>query len=126
MKMILAIAFGGALGAVGRHLVATQVSHLFGAGFPVGTLAVNLLGSFAIGLLVEAAALVWAPPAELRAFLAVGFLGSFTTFSTFSMEAVLLYDRGALVLMAAYVVLSVAACVAGVLAGMQLVRFLAV
>ena len=86
MKILLAVAAGGALGAVGRYLVITQVGHWFGTGFPLGTIVVNVLGSFAMGLLIESAALFWSPSQELRALLAVGVLGAFTTFSTFSMD----------------------------------------
>lgn len=125
MKIILAVALGGAIGAVGRHLVSTQVNHLFSGGFPYGTLAVNVLGSFAMGLLIECLVHIWSPPQELRAFLTVGVLGAFTTFSTFSMEVVLLYERGALLLAGLYVVLSVLLCVSGLFAGLILVRAIA-
>lgn len=107
VQLLAAVAFGGALGAVGRYVVVSQVTHWAGQGFPYGTLAVNVAGSFALGLLVELGALAWSPSAELRAFLTVGFLGAFTTFSTFSMEAVLLYERGDLLQCAAYVLASV-------------------
>ena len=125
LQILAAIAAGGALGAVGRYLVVGQVAHWFGHGFPYGTLAVNVLGSFAMGLVVELSALVWSPSPELRAFLAVGFLGAFTTFSTFSMETVLLYDRGAFAACAAYIVTSVLLSVAAFFAALQLVRGLA-
>src|SRR3546814_699477 len=103
-QLLAAIAFGGALGAVARHLTVAQVALWTGHGFPFGTLAVNVAGSFAMGLIVELSALVWSPAPELRAFLTVGFLGAFTTFSTFSLETVLLYERGELLLCAAYAV----------------------
>jgi CrcB protein len=103
LQLIVAIACGGAFGAVGRYFVASQVAGWTGHGFPFGTLTVNVVGSFAMGVLVELGALVWSPPLELRAFLTVGFLGAFTTFSTFSMETVLLYERGDLLQCAAYV-----------------------
>ncbi|WP_374765006.1 fluoride efflux transporter CrcB [Yunchengibacter salinarum] len=99
---ILAIALGGALGAVSRHYVGALVMSGLGTSFPAGTLAVNVAGSFLIGLLVTT--LVWkmqvAP--EMRAFLVVGFLGSFTTFSTFSLELLLLLERGETGQMIAY------------------------
>ncbi len=125
LQMIAAIAAGGALGAVGRHFVAAQVGLWAGHGFPFGTLAVNVIGSFAMGLLVELGALVWQPAPELRAFLTVGLLGAFTTFSTFSLDTVLLYERGALALAAAYIVGSVVLSVGAFFAAMALVRALA-
>src|SRR3546814_7103562 len=99
-QVLAAIAFGGALGAVARHMTVAQVALWTGHVFPFGTLAVNVAGSFAMGLIVELSALVWSPAPELRAFLTVVFLGAFTTFSTFSLETVLLYERGELLLCA--------------------------
>ena len=122
MKMILAVALGGAIGAVGRHFVAHQVALLAGHGFPYGTLTVNVVGSFILGVLVEVMALVWSPAAELRALLMVGLLGAFTTFSTFSMEVVLLAERGQMGVAALYIGLSVALTVGGFVAGLTLMR----
>ena len=126
MKLVLTIAFGGALGAVGRHYVSAIANGFFSGmiagGFPYGTLFVNVLGSFLMGVLVEVMALYWSPPIELRALMTVGFLGAFTTFSTFSMETVLLYERGALGLMALYMALSLALCILGMFAGLFVVR----
>ena len=125
MKILLAVAAGGALGAVGRYLVIAQVGHWFGAGFPLGTLAVNVIGSFAMGLLIESAALPWAPTRELRALLAVGVLGAFTTFSTFSMDVALLHERGTHLLLALYVGASVTLSILALFAGLRLVRLFA-
>ena len=124
MKLILAIAAGGALGAVGRHLVAAQVGHWLGSGFPFGTIAVNVAGSFVLGVLVELFALVWSPSLELRAFLTVGAMGAFTTFSTFSMDAVLLYERGAHAQVAAYIGASVVFSILAFFLGLRLCRAL--
>lgn len=124
MKLLLAIAAGGAFGAVARHFVIHRVALLLGAEFPWGTLSVNVIGSFAIGVLIETLALAWSPPIELRAFLAVGVLGAFTTFSTFSMDVVLLYERGQLAAAAGYVAGSVVLSVAALFAGLALVRAL--
>ena len=125
LQILIGVALGGALGALGRYVMVSQVSHAFGpwlGGFPLGTLSVNVLGSFAMGLLVEAFALAWSPPEALRAFLTVGLLGAFTTFSTFSMEAVLLYERGALLQAAGYIGASVVLSITGFVAGLALVR----
>ena len=125
MKILLAIALGGAVGAVGRHLVAAQVTQLFGNAFPLGTLTVNVVGSFVMGCLIETMAQVWAPANEVRAFLTVGMLGAFTTFSTFSMEVVLLAERGHHAAMAGYILLSVVLSVGALFLGLQLVRAVA-
>lgn len=122
MNMLLAVAAGGALGAVGRYLVMSQVGHWFGQGFPYGTLVVNVLGSFIMGLLVEAWALAWSPSQELRALLAVGLLGAFTTFSTFSLDTLVLYERGAFLSVGLYIVGSVVLSVGGLVAGLHLGR----
>ncbi len=125
MKLILAVACGGALGAVGRHFLAAMVMQLAGTGFPLGILVCNVLGSLLMGLLVEAMALAWSPSLELRALMTVGFLGAFTTFSTFSMDTVLLAGRGQMGAAVLYVVLSVALSIGAFLGGMLLVRQLA-
>ena len=86
--MLLAVAFGGAVGAAGRHLVSGQIMRWAGGGFPWGTLTVNVLGSFLLGVLVEYLVLRWSATQEMRGFLVVGLLGGFTTFSAFSLDAV--------------------------------------
>lgn len=82
---IAAIAGGGALGAVLRHSVNQGALHYFGAGFPFGTIAVNIIGSFLMGVLISYFAHVWQPAPEAKAFLVTGLLGAFTTFSAFSL-----------------------------------------
>ena len=122
MKLLLAIAIGGAAGALGRHFVGVAASAWLGHGYPWGTLVVNILGSFAMGVLIEFMALSWSPSPELRALLTVGFLGAFTTFSTFSLDAATLYERGAQMSAALYVLASVALSIAGLFAGMRIMR----
>ena len=100
MSPLLSIALAGALGAVSRHLVGTWVAARVPAsgllaGLPVGTLAVNVLGSFALGFLAGLALTGDRVPAGWRPALTTGFLGSFTTFSTFSVETVRLLEQGA-------------------------------
>ncbi len=94
MGAVLFVGLGGFLGAIARYLVDVRVTTFAGAGFPWGTLAVNVIGSFAVGLLfalvVERAAL----SADLRAPLMIGFLGSFTTFSTFALESWRMIEDG--------------------------------
>lgn len=122
MKMLLVIAAGGALGAVARHFVNNQVTAWFGDGFPWGILAANVAGSFAMGLFVGLLELVWSPSQEVRTFVAVGFLGAFTTFSTFSLQVALLYERGQMALAALYIAASVVLAVSGLFAGLALVK----
>lgn len=124
MGQILAIAAGGALGAVLRFWSSSWVYSVMGRGFPFGTLAVNILGSLLMGIcyvwLVERSSL----GPEWRALIMVGFLGAFTTFSTFSIETMNLLEGGALVKVVLNVVLSVVLCVVaawvGLVAGRQL------
>jgi fluoride exporter len=120
--MLLAVAVGGAAGSVARFVTMSVIGHWFGAAFPYGTLAVNMIGSLVMGVLVEGWALVWSPTPELRALLAVGVLGGFTTFSTFSLDIVVLMQRGELAVAALYMVVSVVLSVGGLFAGLYLVR----
>ena len=125
MKVILAIAAGGAIGAVLRHLVNVQSTHWFGTSFPWSTLFVNIVGCFLMGVLVETSALLWSPGPTLRAMIAVGFLGALTTFSSFSLDTAVLYERGALLPVLAYVLASVILSIGAFFAALALVRALA-
>lgn len=120
MQMILAIAVGGALGALARHFVAGGITRFLGIGFPYGTFTVNMLGSLLMGVLITGFALKFESSQELRAFLTVGLLGSFTTFSTFSLEGALLIQRGDWGLAALYTVGSLVVGVVFLFAGMWL------
>ena len=124
MLQILAIAGGGALGAVSRFWVSTGVYRLLGRDVPWGTLAVNVAGSFAMGLLFVLLLERTVASPELRAAILVGFLGSFTTFSTFSLETLTLVQQGetgrALLNIAASVLLCLAACWGGIIAARAL------
>jgi CrcB protein len=122
MKLVLAIAAGGALGAVARHLFAAHIMRWTGGGFPWGILAVNVLGSFLMGILVHALMHLPEPMPNLRAFLVVGVLGAFTTFSTYALDVVLLIERGELGAAAGYALASVVLSVGGLFAGMALAR----
>lgn len=121
MQLLLSIALGGALGALARHFVAGAVTRFAGTGLPYGTFTVNITGSFLMGLLIVYFAHRLNVPQELRALLAVGFLGSFTTFSTYSMETVNLIQRGDWQSAALYaggsMILGVLALFAGLAAG---------
>ncbi len=124
MLQLLAIAGGGALGALARFLVSNGVYRLLGRDFPWGTLGVNMLGSFAMGLLFVLLLERSLMAAELRAAILIGFLGSFTTFSTFSLETLTLVEQGEMLRAALNVGFSVAVCIAACWAGIIAARAL--
>ena len=92
--MLWYIAIGSALGGVGRYLIGGLVQRAAGSAFPVGTLAVNVTGSFLLGVFLRYGLEAPALSPELRAFLTIGFCGGYTTFSTFSYETVALLENG--------------------------------
>lgn len=124
MKQLFAIAIGGATGALLRFWVSGLVYSWLGRGFPYGTLAVNVIGSLLMGILSVWLIERFSLGPEWRAAVLIGFLGAFTTFSTFSMETLNLIEAGAhakaLANMAVSVVLCVGAAWVGVIAGRQL------
>lgn len=122
----IAVAAGGALGATLRHAVNQIALQALGADFPWGTLAVNILGSFIMGVFVGAFALFWDASQTLRLFLTVGILGGFTTFSAFSLDSVLLLQKGQIVEAAFYILASVILSLGGLMAGMMLIRMVPV
>ncbi|MBY7915637.1 fluoride efflux transporter CrcB [Vibrio fluvialis] len=101
------IAIGGAIGACSRYLVSEWCVTLFGRSFPYGTLTVNIVGSFIMGLLIAAFENEWLAPYPWRQIVGLGFLGALTTFSTFSMDNVLLMQQGAFFKMGLNVLLNV-------------------
>jgi len=125
MNTILAIAAGGALGAVSRYGFNTGALKIFGDGFPFGTLGVNVLGSFLMGIAIAGFAHFWQPPQELRLFLITGFLGAFTTFSAFSLDVSTLFERGELSQVALYISASVVFSIAALFVGMAIMRVIA-
>lgn len=120
MTPLIQVAIGGALGASSRYLTGLLMVRLLGRGFPWGTLTVNVLGSFLMGVLIvllgHFAGNRFAP------LLTTGFLGGFTTFSTFSLDAVTIYERGQVGLAAGYVAISVVVSIAALFAGLLLAR----
>lgn len=125
MTPYLLIGLGGAIGAMLRFAAQSLVGFLPN-GFPLATLLVNILGSLAMGLLVGALAR-WTPEYQdqIRLFVAVGVLGGFTTFSSFSLDTIVLIERGELLLAAVYVVGSALLAIAGLWAGLVAMRVLA-
>ena len=124
MSLWIAVAAGGALGALARWFMVVQATRLLGPEFPAGTMAVNVLGSLAMGLVAALLAQGLLLSAELRTFLTVGFLGGFTTFSAYTLDAVGLAERGAWAGAAFYTAGSVALGILAFLAGARLARIL--
>ncbi len=114
------VAAGGAIGASGRYLTGRALTQLLGTGFPYGTLAVNILGSLIMGVLVHALAEFGGT--RFAAFLMFWVLGGSTTFSSFSLDAVFLFERGEVGLAALYIAGSVVLSVLGLFAGLSLAR----
>ncbi|MBV1912309.1 MAG: fluoride efflux transporter CrcB [Cycloclasticus sp.] len=122
MNQILAIAAGGSIGAVMRFFVSTGIYSWLGKGFPYGTLAVNVVGSLLMGLLYELFLQRLSVSPEVRALLLVGFLGAFTTFSTFSIETINLIEQGDVLKAITNVLASVILCVLAAWVGLQIAR----
>lgn len=118
----LIVFLGAGIGGALRHGINLAAVRLLGYGFPFGTLVVNVLGSFLIGLLAGYFAYRTGLNQHLRLFLTTGILGGFTTFSAFSLDAALLVERHDYALAAAYVIGSVALALAGLFLGLALFR----
>lgn len=118
----LAISIGAVLGANARFVLGEWVASRVGSAFPYGTLLINVTGSFLVGVVMVAVAETSVAPWWVRPALAIGFLGSYTTFSTFSYETLALVQNGSLGLAAVNVAGSVAAALAGVYLGTVLGR----
>lgn len=119
----LLVGLGGALGAMGRHGVGQLVMRLGLIGYPYATMIVNVVGSFIIGLIIGYLAKAtpeWGHSARL--LLATGFCGGFTTFSAFSLDAIVLYERGQVMAAAGYVGLSVVLSIAALFGALALMR----
>ena len=121
----LIVFLGGGLGAALRHGVNLAFARWLGTAFPFATLTENVTGSLVMGLLAGYFAFKGGAPQHWRLFLTTGILGGYTTFSAFSLDAMLLYERGEVGLAALYVVLSVALSIGGLFAGLALVRHFA-
>ena len=119
MNQIIAVALGGSFGAVFRFFVSSGIYQWLGRGFPYGTLVVNIIGSFLLGLLTEALIVQKVTFAhDYRAAILVGFIGAFTTFSTFSLETFYLIEQGSLTKAAGNIFVSVTACILAVWLGL--------
>ncbi len=124
MLQIVLVFFGGGVGSVARHLVNLSAARILGTGFPWGTLIVNVVGSFVMGLIVAwlafRAGVGWSQ--HVRLLLTTGFLGGFTTFSTFSLDTAFLWERDAYATAIGYVAISIVLGILGLFAGLALVR----
>jgi fluoride exporter len=118
----LLVFVGGGLGATLRYLINVTCARTLGTGFPWGTFLINITGSTVMGLIAGYLALKGEASQPWRLFLMTGILGGYTTFSAYSLDAALLYERGELASAALYVVGSVVLSIAGLFAGLALVR----
>lgn len=110
MNSLLFIAMGGALGAVARHLLTNFINTRVELSFPLGTLSVNVIGSFLIGIIYVLIMERYYLHPEWKSVLTVGFLGAFTTFSTFSLESITLLNSGHWFTAVCYIIASVSLC----------------
>ena len=123
MNGFLLVGAGGALGAMARYGFSSLIGRLWPMGFPLATLLVNIIGSIAMGLFVGLMAkLLPANQEELRLFVAVGIFGGFTTFSSFSLDTIVLIERCELFQAITYVALSVVVCLIGLYLGLLITR----
>lgn len=120
----LIVFLGAGIGGALRHGVNVAALRLVGAGFPWGTMTINIAGSFAMGVIAEYFALKSGLPQHWRLFLTTGVLGGFTTFSAFSLEVALLYERGELLAAGLYMLGSAVLAVVGLFAGLYVIRAL--
>lgn len=118
----LVVFVGGGIGAALRHGVNRAVATYLGMGFPYGTLFVNVTGALLMGVLAELYLIRGGGGQDFRLFLTTGILGGFTTFSAFSLDAAVMWQRGDYLLCAAYAIGSVILSVGGLFAGMAAVR----
>lgn len=118
----LIVFLGAGLGGAARYGVNVAALRLIGANFPWGTLAINIVGSFVMGMVAEYFAVKSGLPQQWRLFLTTGVLGGFTTFSAFSLETALLYERGEMLAAGLYMIGSAVLAVAGLFAGLAVIR----
>ncbi len=125
MYHVFLVFIGGGIGASFRHLVNFAALRLVGPNFPWGTMAINIAGSFAMGVFIELLARRFNASYELRLFVATGILGGFTTFSAFSLDFTVLWERGAVLPASGYALGSVVFSIIALFLGLWLARNLA-
>ena len=124
MCHLLLVAIGGAIGSALRHLVNLGSLRLVGSNFPWGTMAINVAGSLVMGIFIELLARRFNASEEFRLFVATGILGGFTTFSAFSLDFAVLWERGAVAPALAYAIVSVVGSILALFLGLWLARSL--
>ena len=125
MQNTLLVMAGGAIGAACRYQLGRLMTHVMGTGYPWGTLTANVLGGLAMGLLAGILARFVGGGGQIRLFVAVGVLGGFTTFSSFSLEVVLMLERGQMAMGLGYIAASVIGAVGMMALGLLMVRAVA-
>ena len=119
-----AVAIGGALGSIARYALSTYIFDVSSYKFPYATLAINVLGSFAMGILFVVIVEKAAMPSEMRSLLMIGFLGAFTTFSAFSLDALGLWQNGHIFMSLVYMLATVILCLIAISSAIWLTRLL--
>lgn len=122
LSAIMWVGLGGMIGAVSRYLSMIGIQHIWGNHFPYATLSVNIIGSFILGIITTFSLMQHDMNHELRLFVIIGIIGSFTTFSTFSLDTFTLYERGEWVAMALYMGASLILSILALMLGMTLMR----
>lgn len=122
MYLILSIAIGGAIGATSRYVISTSIQNLSSNAFPYGMLACNVFGSIILGLLYDSLAKADIFNDNIKAFIQIGILGSFTTFSAFSLEVFLMFEKGDHITAVVFILLSVLLSISGLILGVNILR----
>ena len=122
MQIILSIACGGAIGAVLRYMLSSAVQNIYGSSFPYGMLVCNVLGSMLLGILYDSLSKVSLFSDNIKLFIQVGILGSFTTFSAFSLESFLMIEKGDYSAAIIFILISVILSILGLVSGIYFTR----
>jgi len=122
MQIILSIAFGGAIGAVSRYMLSSFIQNLAGNSFPYGMLVCNVLGSLVLGILYDNLSKASLFSDDTKLFIQVGILSSFTTFSAFSLESFLMFEKGDYSSAIIFILLSVILSILGLISGIYFFR----
>jgi CrcB protein len=122
MYLILSIAIGGAIGATSRYIISSAIQNLSSNTFPYGMLFCNILGSIILGLLYTSLAKADIFTDNVKAFIQIGILGSFTTFSAFSLEAFLMFENSDYTSAIIFILLSVLLSISGLALGINMIR----
>ena len=124
MYLILSIACGGAVGAICRYMASSAIQSLYSNSYPYGTLFCNVLGSLVLGLLYDTLSKEGLFNENIKVFIQIGILSSFTTFSTFALEAFLLIEKGDYISAISYILISVVLSIGALILGINLIRII--